>query len=154
MSTNMPPQLAPARLPRRTPLFIRAQVALFRATRGAIGGRVGDMRFLLLTTTGRRSGQRFTVMLSYERDGNTPYVIASNYGNEHHPAWYLNLVDNPQVEVEIEGKRREATAEVANAQERARIWPTLIAHAPRYANYQHKTTREIPVVLLHLTPDR
>ena len=133
---------------RGAPLYVAAHVALYRATGGAIGSRGGSLRFLLLTTTGRRSGRRHTVPLPYYFDGETPYVVASNYGKNRPPVWYLNLVANPDLEVQIGRDRYAARARVAAAGERARIWKQLTIHHENYARYQLRTPREIPIVLI------
>lgn len=106
-----------------------------------------------LTTTGRRSGERRATMLtSPVRDGDAFVVVASRGGDDHHPAWFLNLRDDPNVEVVIEGHPRVAmTARIADPQERARLWPLITAKYPNYAGYQRKTNREIPLVLLEPT---
>lgn len=133
---------------RGAPFYVTAHVALYQATGGAIGGRGGSRRFLLLTTTGRRTGQRHTVPLPYFFDGETPYVVASNYGKDRSPVWYLNLAAHPAVEVQVGRERSAARARVAAGDERARIWKQLIARHENYARYQRRTQREIPIVLL------
>ncbi len=143
---------APTSAPRRAPLPQRLAmslwVSLYRLSSGAIGGRMGSTRILLLTTTGRKSGKEHVVLLGYFKDGETPFVVASHGGSDNHPAWYLNLVAHPQVVAQIGGKRAPYTAEVASPDERARLWAQVIATAPSYAPLQQTTTREIPIVLL------
>lgn len=133
---------------RGAPFYVAAHVALYRATGGAIGSRGGSLRFLLLTTTGRRSGRRHTVPLPYYFDGETPYVVASNYGKDRSPVWYLNLAANPDVEVQVGRERYAARARVATADERARIWKRLTIHHENYVRYQQRTSRAIPIVLI------
>jgi len=108
------------------------------------------MPVLQLTTTGRRSGQQRTSMLtSPYQEGSTIVIVASRGGDDHHPAWFLNLRDNPEVTVSIGGKPpMPMRAEVAGSDERARLWPLVIADHRNYAGYQRKTSREIPLVLL------
>jgi deazaflavin-dependent oxidoreductase (nitroreductase family) len=116
---------------------------------GHLGWQAGDMPVLELTTTGRKSGQRRSVMLtSPMQEGDTYVVVASRGGDDHHPAWYLNLRDNPDVEVTIRGTTRRAKAHIATAEERAALWPRVIAGHKNYGDYQRKTDREIPLVLL------
>ncbi len=141
------PPLAPS--PPRAPVFARFHLWLYRASGGWIGSRLPARGFLMLTTTGRKSGARYAVALEYHTDRETPFVIASNYGKPHPPAWYLNLLANPTVEVERGGQRHWATAIVAPATDRARIWDDLVRVSPYYARYQQRITREIPLVLLH-----
>lgn len=145
-TTPLPP-IAP--LPPRSPTYTRFHVWLYRATGGRLGGRLPAHRFLMLTTTGRKTGTRYAVPLAYHTDGATPYLIASNYGKQRPPAWYLNLQANPFVEVERNGKRQWMRATIAGPKEHARIWADLVGDAPYYAFFQRHTIREIPIVLLH-----
>lgn len=121
---------------------------LYRLSGGRLGKALGPMRVLLLTTTGRRSGQSRTWPLAYFRDGDRLLVVASAGGEPKHPAWYLNLRANPQVSVQIGAEIQKMLAATATGDERARLWAQIIAVAPNFADYQQKTTREIPVVIL------
>ena len=121
---------------------------LFRATRGAVGRRLVDNDMLLLTTTGRRSGTARTVPLLYLTEGESVIVIASWGGRPTHPEWYLNLVANPEVVIQVEGTRRAMCARTADADERARWWPRIVEAYDGYREYQSRTDREIPVVIL------
>ena len=118
------------------------------------GGRWGweamKMPVLELTTTGRKSGEPRSVMLTSPlQEGTTLVVVASRGGDDRHPAWFLNLRDNPEVEVSLKGQPKTPMhARVANADERARLWPLVVADHDNYAGYQTKTQREIPLVLL------
>jgi len=117
---------------------------------GKAGWRVSDMPVLRLTTIGRKSGQPRTVLLTSPlQEGTTIVIVASRGGDDHHPAWFLNLRANPEVEVAYQGKpTRPMVARVADAQERERLWPLVTADHKNYAGYQTKTEREIPLVLL------
>ncbi len=126
----------------------RLHVRIYRLTGGRFVGRVGKAPILLLTTTGRRSGQPRTTPLLYLRDGDALAIVASFGGHPKHPVWYLNLTANPTVNVQVGGDRFAATARSVDAEERERLWPELVAMYPSYAGYQQKTTREIPIVLL------
>jgi deazaflavin-dependent oxidoreductase (nitroreductase family) len=108
------------------------------------------MPVLELTTIGRKSGQPRSIMLTSPlQEGATIVVVASRGGDDHHPAWFLNLRDNPDVEVAWKGEpKKKMRAHVANAEERARLWPLVTADHKNYAGYQKKTDREIPLVLL------
>jgi deazaflavin-dependent oxidoreductase (nitroreductase family) len=118
------------------------------------GGRVGydamGMPVLELTTTGRRSGQPRSVMLTapLTENGNL-VIVASRGGDDTHPAWFLNLRSDPKVEVSVKGGPKEPRiARIATAEERARMWPQIAEKFPNYAGYQRKTEREIPLVVL------
>ena len=123
---------------------------LLKLSGGRVGWDLSRMPVLELTTTGRRSGQARSVMLtSPYQEGETLVIVASRGGDDTHPAWFLNLRDNPKVEVSLKGAPKEPMhARVATADERARIWPKLTADHKNYAGYQRKTEREIPLVLL------
>lgn len=122
---------------------------VFRATNGRIGGRGFGMPVLILTTIGRKSGQpRETMLTSPVQDGDTVVLVASFGGDDRHPAWYLNLRDNPDVEIVMQGHKRKLRARVAGADEKAELWPRITAAYKGYAGYQTKTDRDIPVVIL------
>jgi deazaflavin-dependent oxidoreductase (nitroreductase family) len=113
------------------------------------------MPVIELTTTGRRSGQpRATMLTSPYQDGSTMVIVASRGGDDHHPAWYLNLRDNPEVTMSMDGKpAQRMRAEIASPEDRERLWPLITADHRNYAGYQLKTKREIPVVLLRSVDD-
>jgi deazaflavin-dependent oxidoreductase (nitroreductase family) len=123
---------------------------LLKASFGRVGWSVGKMPVLELTTIGRKSGQPRSVMLTSPlQEGSSVVVVASRGGDDQHPAWFLNLRDNPDVEVALTGgPRQPRRARVANAEERARMWPQIATEYKNYAGYQTKTEREIPLVLL------
>jgi deazaflavin-dependent oxidoreductase (nitroreductase family) len=103
---------------------------------------------LILTTTGRKSGEERKNALIYGMAGDSPMIVASKGGNPQHPGWYLNLRDNPDVQVQIKGDRFSARARDATAEERPELWTQMTEHWPDYDNYQQKTDREIPIVIL------
>lgn len=107
-----------------------------------------DVPSLLLTTTGRKSGERYIFPLFYGMAGNSYVVVASKGGAPEHPGWYKNLVADPEVEVMVGTKRLKARARTAQGAERAALWQTALQFWPPYADYQQKTEREIPVVVL------
>jgi deazaflavin-dependent oxidoreductase (nitroreductase family) len=117
---------------------------------GRLGRRVGGMPVLELTTTGRKSGQPRSVMLtSPVQQGNAIVIVASRGGDDRHPAWFLNLRDRPEVEVAVAGKPKQAMrARIATPEERAVLWPRVTARYHGYGSYQKRTDREIPLVLL------
>ncbi len=117
---------------------------------GKIGGNLLGMPAFELTTKGRKSGQPRSVMLTAPlEEGDNLVIVASKGGNDEHPAWFLNLRDDPEVQVRRPGRDPQAmTARIADAEERARLWPLITEDHDNYAGYQKKTDREIPVVLL------
>lgn len=131
-------------------LINRLHRATLRATGGRLGSRLRGMRVVELTTTGRRSGTPRTVMLTSPlQEGAVVVVVASKWGDDRPPAWLLNLAENPDVQVGLDGgPSRPFVARVATAAERARLWPAVTRDFPHYAGYQEKTQREIPLVLL------
>ena len=113
-----------------------------------LGGGTGMIPTLLLTTIGRKSGRAITLPLIYSEDGGACVIVASKGGAPEHPAWYLNLLDRPEVEVQVADRKFRARARTASGAERARLWTQLVALYALYADYQKRTEREIPVVVL------
>ncbi len=103
---------------------------------------------LLLTTTGRKSGEKYIFPLFYGETGKGYFIVASKGGAPEHPGWYRNLVANPEVEVQVGTKTVKARAHTATGEERARLWEESLKFWPPYADYARKTDREIPVVVL------
>jgi deazaflavin-dependent oxidoreductase (nitroreductase family) len=146
-------------VPRIMKLFAQANVWVYRRTAGRIGGkwRIGSafprgIPVLLLTTTGRKSGQPRTSPLLYLRDGEAVVVVASKGGLPEDPLWYLNVRANPDVVVQIGGQVETRRARTATPAERERLWPRLVEHYKDFATYQAWTERTIPVVLLEPLP--
>lgn len=127
---------------------MKVMVALYRRTGSAIGGRVKGTPVLLLTTTGRKSGRERTTPLTYGRDGDRYVVIASFGGSDHHPAWWLNLRANGEGRVRIGREEFAVTAAEVTGDERDRLWSLMCELYPGYDDYQRKTARQIPVVVL------
>lgn len=130
-------------------LMSRANTWIYRATGGRVGGTFRHgAPVMLVTTTGRKSGKRFTTPLLYIRDGERVVTVASKGGMDHHPLWYRNMIADPAVEVQIGTTTSPMRASTASAAEKAQLWPQLVAVYPDYADYQARTTRDIPVVIL------
>jgi deazaflavin-dependent oxidoreductase (nitroreductase family) len=129
--------------------FMGAHTAVYRLTGGRLGGKMGGLRILLLTTTGRRSGQPRTVPLVFFEDGERLVVIASKGGAPNDPLWWENLKKNAEAEVQVGSERRRVRARLASAEERARLWPRAKRENPTYAEYEKRASREIPVVILN-----
>jgi deazaflavin-dependent oxidoreductase (nitroreductase family) len=130
-------------------LFGEEHVRSYRETDGELGylWREGAPT-LLLTVTGRKSGDEYTTPLIFGEDGESYVLVASQGGRPQHPDWYLNLVANPDVEVQILGDRFRARARTAEGEERERLWRMMNGIWPHYEEYQARTERTIPVVVL------
>jgi deazaflavin-dependent oxidoreductase (nitroreductase family) len=133
------------------PLFKVVNVlhrGLYDLSGGRLGGSIASMPVLKLTTTGRRSGEPRTVMLTAPiREDDEIVLVASKGGNDEHPAWYLNLVANPAVTIEMDDRTIEATARTATDEEKAELWPRITSSYKGYGGYQRRTDRDIPVVI-------
>jgi deazaflavin-dependent oxidoreductase (nitroreductase family) len=123
-------------------------VAEFRARGGKVGGYHASMQLLLLTTTGTRTGQRRAVPLTYVPHGGGYVVTAGNAGSDRHPAWYYNLAADPDVTVEAGTETFKAVAVIASEAERAALYERFAAAYPQLADYQDRTTRRIPLIVL------
>jgi deazaflavin-dependent oxidoreductase (nitroreductase family) len=138
------------------PDWIKNHLARYLATDGAdgylwdasLGGGKGLVPTLLLTTVGHKSGRVLTLPLIFGQSGADYVVVASKGGAPAHPAWYLNLQASPEVQVQVKAEKFTAHARTAKGAERARLWSKMVEIYGPYAQYQTKTTREIPVVVL------
>jgi deazaflavin-dependent oxidoreductase (nitroreductase family) len=141
------------------PAWIQNHLARYIATDGAdgylwdatLGGGKGLVPTLLLTTTGRKSGNSLTLPLIFGEFDAEYVIVASKGGAPAHPSWYLNLQANPEVKLQIKGDKFTAHARTANATERAALWPKMVEIYGPYAEYQTKTDRQIPLVILKRT---
>jgi deazaflavin-dependent nitroreductase family protein len=126
----------------------RAHKALVSVSNGRIGWTIGSLTAVELHTTGRSSGRRRSTMLtSPVHRGGTYVLVASKGGDDRHPDWYLNLARHPDVELTVRGKTLAMRARTATAEEKAALWPDIVAAYRGYAAYQRKTARDIPVVI-------
>jgi deazaflavin-dependent oxidoreductase (nitroreductase family) len=143
-------------LPAELPDWIKNHLTRYIATDGedgyywdaTVGGGKGLVPTLLLTTTGRKSGRVLTLPLIFGAFDGKYVVVASKGGAPEHPAWYLNLAANPEVHVQVKADKFKAVAHTADATERAALWPKMVEIYGPYADYQKKTDRQIPVVVL------
>jgi len=124
---------------------------VYRLSGGKVAGRMAGGPILLLTTVGRKSGKERTLPLLYLADGDAVVLVASNGGAAKHPLWWLNLQTNPQAKVQRGGLVTTVTARQATSEERVRLWPLLVKLYNGYGDYQKRTPREIPVVILRET---
>lgn len=127
--------------------FARIHIWLYRRTNGRLGARLLWFPAALLTTTGRKSSEPRTTATLYLRDGDRVILPASFGGRQDNPLWYLNLKENPEVQVQIRAQRLDLTARDATDAERKRYWPPLIRMYPPYRGYRRATDRVIPLVV-------
>lgn len=126
----------------------KLNVPVYRLTRGRLLGKVGTAPVLLLTTTGRRSGQKRVAPVVYVVDGERHVVIGSNAGNERAPAWSFNLKANPEAEIEVYGKHQLVRARVAEGEEREQLWHKANQVYEGFDSYAERTSRDIAVFVL------
>ena len=137
----------------RAPLagWITEHMNRYLATNGEDGHEWRGVTTLLLTTTGRKTGEPLMLPLIYGMDGDRYLVVASKGGAPKHPAWYLNLVAHPEVEVQVKADKFKARARTATPEEKPPLWAKMAALFPNYTEYQSRAGREIPVVILERT---
>ena len=131
--------------------WVRSHIRAYVESDGKKGHRWRGLPTLLLTTRGRRTGKLRRTALIYGRDGNNYLLVASNGGARHHPLWYLNLVENPEVQLQVGADRFTARARIATQKEKLRLWKLMTKIFPPYDEYQAragKAGRDIPVVIL------
>jgi deazaflavin-dependent oxidoreductase (nitroreductase family) len=128
--------------------FNRNLIAEFRAGEGKVSGPFEGAPLLLLTTTGAKTGRKHTTPVVYQQDGDRIVVFGSKGGAPSHPAWYHNLVANPTVTVELPAETFEARAVTVDGGERDRIWSAQKELMPGFKDYEAKTDRQIPVIVL------
>ena len=129
-------------------LFGAEHTRRYRETGGEEGHDWQGTQTLLLTTIGRKSGEPRELPLIYGRSGDDYLIVASKGGADEPPAWYVNLVADPEVEVQVRGDRFKARAREATPEEKPKMWETMVAEWPAYDDYQSKTERPIPVIVL------
>jgi deazaflavin-dependent oxidoreductase (nitroreductase family) len=133
--------------------LMKVHTVAYRATDGRIGHRLPrNPPVLLLDHVGARSGTKRTSPVGYVPDGDDLILVASWGGNPKHPAWFHNLGAHPDVAIQVRGEHRHVHARVADPEERARLWPKVVAAYAGYAGYQRRCEREIPVVVLEPAP--
>lgn len=128
--------------------LVRLHMLAYLKSGGRLGHKLGGTRSLLLTTRGRTSGKLFRTALLYGQDAGRYVIVASRGGHPQHPNWYLNLRKDPQVQAQVGAEQFSATAREAQGAERQRLWALMVSIWPEYENYQAKTQRIIPVIIL------
>lgn len=125
-----------------------ALIEEFRAHNGKLGGRWANSQLVLVNTIGAKSGQVRTIPLVHHQQDDRIYIAGSAAGSETHPAWYHNLVANPDITYELGDDPVEATATLLDGEDRATAWAEIVAAFPFFGDYQEKVSREIPVFVL------
>ncbi len=120
----------------------------FRENGGEVTGRFAGAPLLLLTTTGAKSGEKRTTPLAFSSDGDDIIIIASYAGNPKHPAWFLNMRANPEVTIELPNETFTTNAVIPEGDERQRLFDQQAAKMPAFKEYQAKTSRQIPVIVI------
>ena len=130
-------------------IFMRAHVFVYRATGGRVGHRLGPATTLLLTTIGRKTGKPRVTPITYFRDGDDYILVASNYGAPTDPLWWRNLQREPHAQIQVKGQQFTVVAAAATGDNQARLAEMAMRANPTYPAYLKKTTRAIPLVILH-----
>jgi len=128
--------------------WVNKHIKSYVESDGKKGHQWNGLPTLLLTTRGRKSGMMRRTALIYGQDGDKYLLVASNGGAQNHPLWYLNLVDEPTVELQVGAEKFAARARVADAKEKPRLWKIMTKIFPRYDQYQEKAGRAIPLVVV------
>ena len=135
-------------------LIFKVIVFLYNVSGGRIGGKMGKVPVLLLTTTGRKTGKKRTLPLIYIMDGSAYVITASAGGADKNPGWFFNIRSNPQATIQVKDKHIKVMAEIAGQEKKPELWARLVEVAPNFAGYQKRTSREIPMVILHPVEQR
>jgi F420H(2)-dependent quinone reductase len=128
--------------------FTQAHVLVYRLSGGRVAGSYRGSPVLLVDHVGRKSGKRHTSPLIYARAGDDLVIVASKGGSKKHPMWWLNLKEHPETTVQVGSERRKVRARRATPEEKERLWPVVVDVYAPYEEYQRKTDRDIPVILL------
>jgi deazaflavin-dependent oxidoreductase (nitroreductase family) len=129
-------------------LFGDEHVRQYEATSGQTGYKWNDTQILILRTTGRKSGELRKAPLIFGQDGADYLIVASKGGAPEHPGWYKNISAQPDIEIQVKGDVIPVRARTASAEEKKRLWPTMVKEWPLYDTYQQSTDRDIPLVIL------
>ena len=135
-------------------LIFKVIVFLYNVSGGRIGGKMDKVPVLLLTTTGRKTGKKRTLPLVYILDGSAYVITASAGGADKNPGWFFNIRSNPQATIQVKDKHIKVMAEIAGQEKKSELWARLVEVAPNFAGYQKRTSREIPMVILHPVEQR
>src|SRR5260221_11834524 len=128
-------------------LILKIMVFLFNVSGGRIGGKMGQVPVLLLTTTGRKTGKQRTLPLVYIMDGSAYVITASAGGADKHPGWFFNIRSNPQATIQVKDKNITVTAEIAGPEKKPGLWARLVEVAPKFGAYQKAARAGIPMLV-------
>jgi F420H(2)-dependent quinone reductase len=129
-------------------ILMAVNIFLYRLTGGRLGGILSGQSVLLLDTVGRKTGRRHTIPINYYRDGERYVIVASNWGKNHHPAWYFNLMSQPVTQIQVKNRKLRVRAQTALDQDYERLWQSVTSQNEFYIRYQKQTWRKIPLVIL------
>ena len=133
-----------------TKAFTTFNIALYQISGGRLGSQLGPQSVLLLHSVGRKSGKAYTTPVTYFRDGNNYLLVASNWGGEKNPDWYLNLLQQKSTTIQVKDRTVSVDAQLVEGEEYERLWQLVTRQNTQYLQYQQKTTRRIPI--MRLTP--
>ena len=131
-----------------TKAFTTLNIAIYQISRGRLGSQLGPQTVLLLHSVGRKSGKDYTTPITYFRDGNNYLLVASNWGGEKNPDWYLNLLQQKSTTIQVKDRTIPVDAHLVEGEEYERLWQLVTRQNAQYLQYQQKTTRRIPIVKL------
>ena len=129
-------------------LFMAANTAIIRLSRGRVGSRLGTQTILLLHSVGRKSGKQYVTPIAYFFTDGFYFLVGSNWGKDAHAAWYYNLLTRPKTSIEVKGKKIPVEASKAEGPEYDRLWKYATEHHPPYLQYKEMTQRHIPIIIL------
>ena len=133
-----------------TKAFTTFNIAIYRISQGRLGSQLGPQSVLLLHSVGRKSGKTYTTPVTYFQDGNHYLLVASNWGGEKNPDWYLNLLQQTRTTIQVKDRTLSVEAQPVEGEEYDRLWKLVTRQNAQYLQYQQKTTRRIPI--MRLTP--
>lgn len=129
-------------------VFTKANAFVFQLTGGRLGSQLGVQSVLLLHTVGRKSGKAYVTPLSYYRDGENYLLVASNWGKENHPDWFVNLLQRPHTTIQAKDRVIHVVARQAQGEDYRRLWKAVTSQNPQYLQYQKEISRTIPIMIL------
>jgi F420H(2)-dependent quinone reductase len=127
--------------------FMKVNTFLIQKSRGKIGTKLGTQRILLMYTLGRKTGKSYTTPIAFFTVGDSYYVVGSNWGQQQNAAWYYNLMNHPNIMIEVNGKKISVLAREVTGAEYDRLWQNAVNHHHDYLHYKEMTPRHIPIIV-------